>query len=396
MAPYWIYFGTSTGPTTPEMNDAGIKRSEGIYVAKFAPATGAISDVRLALKAAQSGFIATLPEKNRLYFIGAVDPKDGANAYACEINPKNGDLTLINGKPTDGAGVCHVSVRPDGKFLTAANYSSGDYVVFKLNDDGSIGDLTAKLKREGSGPNKRRQDHPYGHAAYFVETDGVWRFFGCDLGSDRIDVAVLDEATGKLADDPQFPELKTPAGAGPRHLDVATDANGNLVVFSINELDSTLSVFRLDFANGEQTTVGTWSTLEDEFREKLTDEETLVDGKTYLYGNKTAEIAALKLPSGKTVVYATNRGQDTLVAFDATDVLAGKSDFPLFQRISTQGRFPRYFAIDPTGRYLIVSNKKSGTIFTYEIDQENGTLTAIGSPTQIAWVVAAGFAPIAE
>ncbi|MBP5621863.1 MAG: lactonase family protein [Thermoguttaceae bacterium] len=396
---YWIYFGTSTGPTTPEQDEAGIPRSEGIYVGKFDATTGKISDVRLALKAVSSGYIATLPEKDLLYFVGGVSPKDGwANACACKVDPKTGDLEFINSVPTTGDGVCHTSVRADGKFLNAANYSSGDFSVLSLNSDGSVGKVTAKYRRDGSGPLKRRQNHPYGHSSYFVENDGVCRVFMSDLGSDKIYIAQLDEETGELTEDPAIPYLATPAGAGPRHLSFITDDSGKLFVFSINELDSTLSAFRVDFAAGKSERLGTWTTIEDEYRKGLTDEETLVDGKEYLYGNKTAGIEALTLPNGKTIVYATNRGQNTIVAFDATGLIAGTStEFPLLQRISTNGSFPRYMTLDPTNRYVIVSNKKSGTVFVYSIDSESGLLTLTNEePTRVAWVIAGGFIPQAK
>ncbi len=396
---YWIYFGTSTGPTTPEMDEFGIPRSEGIYVGKFDATTGTVSDVRLALKAVSSGYIATLPEKNLLYFVGGVNPKDGwASAYACKVDPKTGDLELINGIPTTGEGVCHTSVRGDGKFLNAANYLSGDFSVMSLNSDGSINRVTAKYRRDGSGPLKRRQDHPYGHSSYFVETDGVCRVFMSDLGSDKIYVARLDDETGELTEDPEIPYLATPAGAGPRHLAFVAADSGKLFVFSINELDSTLSAFRVDFTAGKSERLGTWTTIEDEYRKGLTDEETLVDGDEYLYGNKTAAIEALRLSSGKTVVYATNRGQNTIVAFDATGLINGESsDFPLLQRVSSNGAFPRYMTLDPTNKYLIVSNKKSGSVFVYSIDPETGLLTLTNEePTRIAWVIAGGFIPRAE
>lgn len=396
-AKYWIFLGTSTEATTPEMDKNGIQRSEGIYVGKYDASTGAISDVRLALKAPSSGYIATLPDRNLLYFVGSAKPSDrGSNAYACKVDPKTGDLTLLNGVPTQGAGVCHTFVRPDGKFLTAANYMSGDFSVFKLKDDGLIEGVTAKYRRDGAGPLKRRQDHPYGHSSYFVESNGVCRLFMSDLGSDRIYIARLNEENGSLKEDPRIPFLATPAGAGPRHLSFATDVNGKTVVFSINELDSTLSAFRLDFESGTSALLGTWSTLEEEYRKGLTDEETIVDGKTFLYGNKTAAIEVAKLDNGKTVVYATNRGQNTIVSFDATDIIAGKIDveFPLIQRISTYGSFPRYMSLDPVGKRLIVSNKKSGSVFVYTIDQETGKLSlSQEKPTQIAWVIAAGFIP---
>lgn len=402
---YWVYFGTSTGATTPEQDKAGIPRSEGIYVGKFDASTGAVSDVRLALKAPSSGYIATLPDKDLLYFVGCADPKDGwANAYACKVDPKTGELTLINGKSTTGQGVCHTSVRPDGKYLNAANYSSGDFSVLSLNADGSVNKVTAKYHRDGSGPLTRRQEHPYGHSSYFVESKDGWRVFMSDLGSDRVYIAKLNEETGELTEDPSVPYLATPAGAGPRHLAFTYDAQDRLIVFSINELDSTLSAFQVDFRSGKSVCLGTWSTLEEEFRKGLTDEETLVDGKTYLYGNKTAAIELKRLDNGKTIVYATNRGQNTIVAFDASAIVAGfepkeglTPDFPLLQRISSYGSFPRYMTLDPTGNYLLVSNKKSGTIYVYSIDKESGTIKlAQEKPTQIAWVIAGGFIPVKE
>lgn len=400
---YWVYFGTSTGDTTQEMKDKGIARSEGIYVGKYDASTGAISDIRLALKAPSSGYIATLPDRNLLYFIGCADPKDGwANAYACSVDPKTGSLTLINGNATTGQGVCHTTVRSDGKFLNVANYSSGDFSVLRLNEDGSVGEVTAKYYRDGSGPLERRQNHPYGHSSYFITIDGVCRVFMSDLGSDKVYIAKLDEKTGELIEDDSVPYLATPAGAGPRHLAFANDSQGRLFVFSINELDSTISAFRIDFKAGKSLYLGSWSTLEEELRDGLTDEETLVDGKTYLYGNKTAAIEVKTLENGKTLVYATNRGQNTIVVFDTTALLNGAEpvadkapNFQLLQRISTNGNFPRYMTLDPTGEHIIVSNKKSGTIYVYAIDPEKGILTLTSDePTKIAWVIAGGFIPM--
>ena len=398
---YWVYFGTSTGGTTPEMDEIGVKRSEGIYVGKFDAATGAVSDVRLALKANNSGFIATVPEKNLLYFVSSRDRNDGGeNVYACKVDPKTGALDVLNFMSNDGAAACHVAVRPDGKFVVVSNYVSGDFVVYKTNADGSLAEQTAKFAGKGSGPNKRRQSQPYGHAAYFAESNGVWRVLMCDLGSDKVYVARLNEETGALEAEAKVPFLPTPPGSGPRHLDFATDKNGDLVVYVLNELDSTLSVFRPDFEKGDPGELAVVSTIEEKYREKLTDEETLVDGEKYTYGNKTAEIFKVALPNGKTVVYGTNRGQNTLVAFDATETLAGKTGetaFPLVQRISTQGSFPRFFMIDPTGRYLIVSNKKTGTSFVFAIDQNDGTLKPTGADAiKIAWAMAGGFVPCGE
>ena len=68
---------------------------------------------------------------------------------------------------------------------------------------------------------------------------------------------------------------------------------------------------------------------------------------------------------------------------------------PLLQRISSYGAFPRFFMLDPTNHFLVVSNKKSGSIYVYAIDQETGLLKLTSDkPTQIAWVIAGAFVPV--
>ena len=39
---------------------------------------------------------------------------------------------------------------------------------------------------------------------------------------------------------------------------------------------------------------------------------------------------------------------------------------------------PRGFAIDPTGRFVVVAGEKSDTLSSYAIDPENGALKLVG------------------
>ncbi|MDO5309182.1 MAG: lactonase family protein [Planctomycetia bacterium] len=393
-AEYWIYFGTMGSDTTPEMREHGVERSQGIYVAKYNALTGEVSDVTLALKAQAAGYIATTSNPPMLYVVGGLEPRDGwSKAFAISADPKTGALSVVNGVDAEGHGACHVSVNSEGTYLGAANYNSGIFSVLSINADHSVGKVTAKFHRDGSGPLTRRQEHSYGHSSYFVEDNGVTHVFMSDLGADKVYCATLDVQTGALTQDEKVPYLAPPPGAGPRHLCFARDKNDKLIVFSINELDSTLSAFRVDFNEGAER-LGTWTTIQDKYRDKLTDEESLVDGKTYTYGNKTAAIEVLTLANGRTVVYASNRGQDSIVVFDASEVIAGKEEpnFPLLQRIPSYGRFPRFFMLDPLNRHLVVSNKMSGSIYVYTIDQETGELSlASEEPTRLAWCIAGGF-----
>ena len=50
---------------------------------------------------------------------------------------------------------------------------------------------------------------------------------------------------------------------------------------------------------------------------------------------------------------------------------------------STQGMTPRNFAIDPTGRFLLVANQKSDNIVVFRLDQKTGRLNSTGQVVEV-------------
>jgi 6-phosphogluconolactonase len=97
----------------------------------------------------------------------------------------------------------------------------------------------------------------------------------------------------------------------------------------------------------------------------------------------TAQI--LVEPSGR-FVYVSNRGHNSIAIF-AIDQQTGRLTAVGHQ--STQGETPRNFAIDPTGTFLYAANQNSDTIVHFRIDREAGALhptgdvTAVGGPVCI-------------
>ena len=398
---YWVYFGTGGGQT-PAMKEMNVPASEGVYVTQFNSADGTVSKPRLAAKMLSSGFLTIDQKRQIMYIAGTRQAEDGkANVCAYKIDAKTGNLTYLNHQGTGGAGVCHIALSPDGKFLAAANYSSGDFALFPVEENGKIGPLSALIKKPDTrGPDVRRQDGPKGHAVYFVEYKGQYRLFMCDLGCDKVYIGLIDRKTGKIQDDPEIPVLKCPPGSGPRHLAWMKNANDELVVFVLNELDSTMSVFglRFDAADSKKALrdYGTWTTIPEELREKLTDEVNLVDGKKYTYGNKTAEIEFFQ-PGKTPIVYASNRGHNSIAVFDVREfVKPGTAPKPeLTQLQHTFGTFPRYFSTDPTGKFLFVCNKRTGTVYLFTIDHESGHLEPVNTdPIRIAFAITMGFVPV--
>ena len=73
----------------------------------------------------------------------------------------------------------------------------------------------------------------------------------------------------------------------------------------------------------------------------------------------------------ETFVYTSNRGHDSIVIY-RIDPLAGTLSYVGHE--STQGKTPRSFGIDPSGRFLLAANQDSDSIVTFRIDPDSGKL----------------------
>ena len=98
--------------------------------------------------------------------------------------------------------------------------------------------------------------------------------------------------------------------------------------------------------------------------------------------------AAIRLHPNGEFLYASCRGADTIAAFR----IDPKSKIlTLLAHKSTEGKTPRDFNIDPTGKWLITANQDSNSLVVFEIDQEKGTLSktsaiAVETPVNICWL----------
>jgi 6-phosphogluconolactonase len=162
----------------------------------------------------------------------------------------------------------------------------------------------------------------------------------------------LDLENGRLV--PNDPAIGTVhPGAGPRHLEF--HPNGR-VVYVINEIGNTVTVFAYDQERGTLKQLQDIPTLPPEFSET----------------SHTADIHVH--PSGK-FVYGSNRGHDSVVIY-AVDDTDGTLSLVGYQ--STQGEVPRNFVIDPTSTFLLAANQDTDDVVTFRINQETGCLEPTG------------------
>src|SRR5688572_1912046 len=300
--------------------------SKGIYHYRLNSETGALTGGELAAESKSPSFLALHPKKKFLYAVNEVGGSGGVSAYAIE---GDGKLRPLNEQSARGAGACHLTVDPAGKYVLVANYGGGNIAALPIKEDGALGEATGFVQHRGSSVNPQRQKEPHAHSIY-PGCDGKL-VYASDLGTDQIYIYRLDPATGQLtAHDP--PAARVAPGAGPRHL---TFLPG--FAYVINEMGNTITVFKHDAQTGKFTEIQVIGTLPDGFS-----------------GNSsTAEIFAH--PNGK-FVYGSNRGHDSIAVF-RVDSASGK--LALVEHEATQGKTPRNFGISPDGRWLVAANQQS-------------------------------------
>ena len=330
-------------------------KSEGIYMYGMDQTSGALRPMT-SVKSNNPSFVVVNPGRF-LYAVNEVGELDekrtgAVSAFAISLSPPR--LTFMNQQVSEGADPCHLSFDRKRKHLLVANYSSGNVAVLPILPDGSLGPAIDVEQHEGSGP-REQQKGPHAHC---IKLDHANRFaFAADLGNDKVMIYRFDPLNGKLEPATQASATLHP-GAGPRHL--SFHPNGQFL-YVINELDSSLTTFRYDAAKGTLTPFETVSTLPRDFT-----------GLSFC-----ADIHVAK--SGR-FLYGSNRGHNSIVVF-AIDHHNGR--LSLVEHVSTEGKWPRNFTLDPSERFLLVANQHTDNVTIFRVDQQTGRLTFTGQSVEI-------------
>ncbi|WP_158883724.1 lactonase family protein [Rhodanobacter sp. L36] len=292
---------------------------------------------------------------------GARDGVGRASALSLDAQHK---LTLRNQVTTLGDEPTFASLSPDGHYLLVANYSvhadpGGSLAVLPVAADGTLQPVTQLSTYQASHVDKARQLSAHIHSVNFAP-DGRFAYVA-DLGGDR--VYAYRYAPGDNAEHPLQPAAKAflalPPGSGPRHL--VFDKTGKHAYLTL-EMAGQVAV--LDVATDGALTLRTVVNL-------------FAPG---FNGDKGA--GAIHRSADGRFLYAVDRGTDNHVAVFAVGVDGGLS---LLQRRAAEGRQPREFSIDPSGRFLLVADQGDNRIAVIARDPANGHL---GKTLQIIEVTA--------
>ncbi|WP_405652525.1 lactonase family protein [Streptomyces sp. NBC_00019] len=328
----------------------------GIAALLLDPATGrlAYDDEVKPLPVSGASYLAAHPTLGVVYSTNETE----TGTISAVARDSDGTLSPL-GDPENsgGANPCHLTVHPNGEWLLTANYGSdiapGTVAVHRLGTDGRLLEPTDLVVHQGSGPVTGRQEGSHAHQ---VLPDPAGRFvLATDLGADAVLTYRLDTLTGTLEQAAVNP-MRT--GSGPRHLAFAP---GGDLVFSADELSSTVTCHRYDATDGTLTALSS---------APATTAKDIV--------NQPGGIVAS--PCGR-FVWVTNRGADTVAAFR----LAGTTLEPLGE-VPAGGTWPRGLAL--VDGHLLVANQHSGTLATLRVLQD-GTLAQPHPPISAPSVVCA-------
>lgn len=330
----------------------------GFSVALFDLRTGTLGSPELVVEAPRPAYFVITPDRCHLYTCNSGDtfhgrPNGGISAYA--LNPATGALRLVNAVSAEGMDPSYIWLDRRGAHVLVANYKSGNFVIYAVQPDGSLGARTALQQHEGSSMHPVRQPHAFAHS---IMQDPSGRFvLVADLGIDKLMVYRYDEASGTVAPhDPPFVSV-TP-GDGPRHM--SFHPNGRWL-YLVCEMGNSVHVFAWDPDAGRLTPIERVSTLPPGFTGVST----------------TAEIRVH--PDGRTL-YVSNRGSDTLAAF-RIDPHSGRLD--LFDQAPTRGAKPRNFEFSPDGAWLLLTNHDSNNAMVYRLEPDTGRPVPVGEPVAV-------------
>ena len=334
--------------------------SKGIYVYEFDVNSGNFNLKQASESIVNPSYLTVSSDNKFVYSVNENGNKSAISSF--KYDSKSGKLNLINSEDSKGADPCYII--NDAKNVIVANYSGGTISVFGKNQDGSIAPAKQVIQHFGKGINVKRQESPHVHMVYFSPDKKY--VFANDLGNDKVYSYSYNpnssKETLKIKD-----SLAVKSGSGPRHLTFSKDGK---FVYLLQELDGSLTVF--SYANG--------------ILKKI--DETTILAKDFKGSFSSADI---HISSDGKFLYASNRGEANNITIFK---ILKNGKLQLAGQTSTLGKGPRNFAIDPSGKFLLVAHQYSNDVVVFKRDTKTGMLSNTGKKIELCSPVCLVFTKI--
>jgi len=335
--------------------------SKGIYVYRFYEESGKLAYLNEIDDVSNPSYLCVSKDNKFIYAVNEDGKNGGVSAFTFE--PNVGTMKFLNRVTSAGADPCYISTDEDRKYAFVANYSSGSLSVLPIKADGSLEAPSQVIQDEGKGPDTSRQNGPHIHTAYFSPDEKYLLY--TDLGTDKLHITRYHASNPKPLTE-EF-SISVKPGNGPRHMVFSPN---HKYLYLLQEMGSAITVY--SYSGGKVKELQTIGMKADNFK-------------------GTNGAAAIKITPDGHFLYATDRLDASAILVYSINPENGQLTF--MERHSTYGKNPRDFAIDPTGRWLLVANQDSDNIVVFKINPGTGGLTSTAINVQIGNPVCLKFTP---
>ncbi len=271
----------------------------------------------------------------------------GLESY--EIQP-DGTLKTINRAGINGMRGHYVSTDYNDRFIFVAGWHDGKITALRLNEDGSVGEITDEIFHRGLGSIAERNFRP--HVSCVKMTRDNHYLCAADMGLDHTKVYRLDHKSGKLklAD-----VIRSEVESAPSHIKFSREGN---YLYIVHELKKIIDVYTYREEH------------DNPFFEKIQTIPTVND-----YHASGTAASALNLSEDFKYLVSSNAGDNSVVIYqieEQTGLLEKLLCLPI------SGEYPKDAALFPDNRHLVSLNHESSTMTFFHVDMEKGLIVMNG------------------
>lgn len=276
----------------------------------------------------------------------------GVEAYSIE---KDGGLELINFAPINGMRGCYLSTDYTDQYLFVAGYHDGKLTVLRLEENGSIGDITDEIYHKGLGSIAERNFRPHINCARMTHDNKY--LLVADQGMDHVNVYRLDLEKGKvkLAD-----VIRSDLESAPRHIKYSEHGR---FVYIVHEQKCSIEVYSYEERNGIP------------FFDKIQSVQMIKPER----GRNNAA-SALSFSKDYNYLLSSIAGDNSVAIYEVnkeTGMLTEKFCLPV------SGEYPKDAHMFPNNEFLVSLNHESNDMTFFRLDLEKGTMVMNGPAVKV-------------
>lgn len=265
----------------------------------------------------------------------------------------DGTLQKKNKASIKGMRGCFIDIDPEDKYIFVGGFHDGKVTALRLNEDGSVGDITAGVFHKGLGTHKVGRPR-----VNCVRMSPDKKFvLAADGGTDHIKVYDFNYVTGSLN---QCDILRCELGCSPKRIAFSRDGK---YMYLVSEGLNYVAVYTYD-GSGRRPVF------------ELIQKVPTCDKKD----TSISAACTFMFSADEKYAFVSNEGDNSICFFERdaeTGLLTKKCVSPI------SGEFPKGICVFPDGRHIASVNNTSGTITFFKIDYERGLLIMSGKPVNV-------------